>query len=353
LLAIQQYGNATMNLLITTKTVDENDQLLGFFIEWIRLFSKKFEKVTVFCLEKSGFNLPENVEVLSLGKDKGHSKIRQLYTLYFLLSTRRREYDAVFVHMNPIWMIAGGMLWKLLGKRSFFWYTSGGVTFQLRWAEKFADTIFTASPESFRLKSNKVIVTGHGIDTELFKPSNRPKLEPEKLKILSVGRIAPVKNYEILVDACKLLKGWNINFQVTMIGEPALEEDKTYEKDLKSKIKSLGLESCFKFLGKVGHDDLPRYYQSHDLFIHLSKTGSLDKTMLEAISCGMKILSSSDAARAFMSTGLFLFENNPMDLADKIVIIAKQQANPDLRNYVIENHNLYKLIDKISEMIMS
>jgi glycosyltransferase involved in cell wall biosynthesis len=196
-----------------------------------------------------------------------------------------------------------------------------------------------------------VVVTGHGIDIELFKPDTTKKNLDGKLKILSVGRIAPVKNYEILVDACKLLKDWNINFQVTMIGEPALEEDKTYEESLKSKIKSLGLESYFKFLGKVSHNDLPRHYQSHDLFIHLSKTGSLDKTMLEAILCGMRVLSSNDAARDFVSTGLFLFKNDPIDLADKIVIIATQQADPGLRNYVIENHNLDKLIDKISNYI--
>ena len=61
--------------------------------------------------------------------------------------------------------------------------------------------IFTASHLSFRLKSSKVVVTGHGIDTELFKPDHlrlNPKDQRFNLRILSVGRIAPVKNYETL-----------------------------------------------------------------------------------------------------------------------------------------------------------
>ena len=57
-----------MKLLIITQKVDENDQLLGFFIDWIRLFSEKFERIIIICLEKGVFELPENVEVISLGK---------------------------------------------------------------------------------------------------------------------------------------------------------------------------------------------------------------------------------------------------------------------------------------------
>ena len=73
-----------MKLLIITQKVDKNDQLLGFFIDWIAGFSHKFEEVTVLCLEKGEFNLPENVEVISLGKDN-HSCIQ-----YYDIKTRSK-----------------------------------------------------------------------------------------------------------------------------------------------------------------------------------------------------------------------------------------------------------------------
>src|SRR3989344_8555283 len=238
-------------LLVVTQKVDENDQLLGFFIDWIRLLAEEFEKITVLCLEKGQFTLPDNVKVISLGKDHGAGKLKILSTFYFLLSACRKEYDAVFVHMNPIWVVLGGWWWRLTGKKIYFWYTSGGGTLKLKLAEKFSSVIFTASPESFRLKSKKVIVAGDGIDTDLFKPSlRRSDLKKgisrsdlgetnHKLKILSVGRIAPVKNYNELIDAAKILKDKNFSFSITVVGEAALEEDLNYELRIRNRIKKL------------------------------------------------------------------------------------------------------------------
>ena len=346
-----------MKLLITTKTVDENDQLLGFFVEWIRLFSKKFEKITVLCLEKGKFELPENVKVINIGKYSGLGKLRTLFSLCFTSFNLRGDYDAVFVHMNPIWVVLGGPLWKLLGKRSFFWYTSGGVTFKLKVAEKFADVIFTASKESFRLKSDKVIVTGHGIDTELFKPDSKFKIQNSKLRILSVGRIAPVKSYETLIDAAKILKDRGENFSITMIGEAPLKQDKQYENNLKSQISNLNLQNNFNFIGKVNYKKLLPYYQSHDIFVHLSKTGSLDKALLEAMACGILVLSSNFSAKDFLSPQFLFDEDNADDLAFKLQFISQKyysmESDRPLRNYVVQNHNLENLIDKISNYIKS
>ena len=342
------------NLLIITQKVDENDQLLGFFIDWINLFAKKFEKVTVFCLEKGSFDLPKKVKVVSLGKDRGFSKLRQLSVFYSLLSVHYKNYDAVLVHMNPVWMVLGGLCWKIMGKKRFLWYTSGGITWKLKVAEKFTDKIFTASSESFRLPSKKVIVTGHGIDTELFKPADNRQLavDTEKLKILSVGRISPVKNYEILVNAAKILSDRGVNFSVTMVGEAPLIRDQYYALSIREKIKELGLERYFNFAGKVNHNDLPKYYQSHDLFVHLSKTGSLDKTLLEAMACGMTVLSSNDSSRAFLPPELFIQGESPDLIADVITKVSGYDYNTyKLRDYVVKNHSLPALIEKISRII--
>jgi len=346
-----------MKLLIITKTVDEQDQLLGFFVEWLRLFANKFEKVEVLCLVKGKYSLPSNVAVHEIGKYQGISKLKYIFNFYFLIFTLRNKYDVVFVHMNPIWMVVGGIFWKITRKKSFLWYTSGGVTPKLKIAEKFADTILTASKESFRLPSKKIIVTGHGIDTGLFKPDisklNFDRDSKFNFRILSVGRIALVKNYEILIDAAKILKDKGINFSVTMVGEAPLEGDRNYEVEIRSKIKNLGLENNFNFVGKVNHNDLPKYYQSHDIFIHLSKTGSLDKTILEAMSCGMKVLSSSDVSKPFLPPELIFNDSDSVELAEKIIALAN--ANPDnkLREYVVQHHNLDKLVDKISLIIKS
>lgn len=335
-------------LLIITQKVDENDQLLGFFIDWIKFFSGHFQKVLVVCLEKGRHDLPGNVKIVSLGKGRSLPKYIQLFNFYRLIWRYRNDYDAVFVHMNPIWMALGGRLWRYWGKRTAFWYTSKGVTNKLRQAERWSNIIFTASRESFRLPSRKVIITGHGIDTDFFKPTiNR---QPSTgLKILSVGRIAPVKNYETLIDAAQILADRGLKFSVTLIGEPALPEDIAYAQKLKDRINRLDLGQYFKFLGKINYARLPEYYQQHDLFVHLSKTGSLDKTLLEAMACGMKVLSSNDAAKSFLPKGLIFSSNDPEDLSLKI--LRPDKADFDARQYVLDNHDLKKLIDKITAII--
>lgn len=353
-----------MRLLIITQKVDQSDQLLGFFIEWLKRFAQKFEKITVVCLEKGEFNLPQNVKVISLGKERfvvsgtrnvqtSIRKLGLLFNFYKYIWLESRNYDGVFVHMNPIWMVLGGICWKVMGKKRFLWYTSGGVTFKLKLAEKFAGVIFTASKESFRLSSKKVIVTGHGIDTELFKPISiyRHIDISKSLKLLSVGRIAPVKSYETLVDAAKILKDEGVDFEVTMVGEAPLKRDRNYELGIRNKIEELGLARHFSFVGKVNHNDLPRYYQLHDIFIHLSKTGSLDKTILEAMACGMNVLSSNDSSRDFLSSELVFKEDDPVELAKKMMALKDQTVDSKLRNYVIQNHNLDVLIGKISKHI--
>jgi len=338
-----------MKLLIITQKVDKDDQLLGFFIDWLQRFSNKFETVLALCLKKGNYQLPPNIEVISLGKEKGVSKIGQLFNFYKYILIYRKKYDAVFVHMNPIWAVLGGIIWRLSNKKIFLWYTTKGVTFKLKIAEKFANKILTASKESFRIPSKKIIVTGHGIDTDIFKPNlNR---EIKEASILSVGRISPVKNYDVLIDAIKILSDQGIKFSVTIIGEPALKQDLSYENKLKMKIYNLGLGDYFKFLGKVKHRDLNNYYQSHNIFIHLSKTGSLDKVLLEAMASGMQIMSSNDSAKSFLPPELIFNENDHQELAQKIKNIFKNKINPDLRSYVVKNHNLNNLIDNISKII--
>lgn len=344
------------NLLIITQKVDQGDQLLGFFIEWLVRLASKFNKITILCLEKGKYDLPSNVEVVSLGKDRHLPKIYWLFNFYKHIFQKRREYDSIFVHMNPVWIILGGPVWHLMSKKIFFWYTSGGITTKLKLAEKFADVVLTASKESFRIPSKKVIITGHGIDTELFKPSLevRPQVlrsDLKTFKILSVGRISSVKNYETLINATRILKDKGLDFSVTMIGEAPLEKDKNYEIGIRDKIKKLGLEQNFNFVGKVINKNLPSYYQSHDIFVHLSKTGSVDKVLLEAMACGINVLSSSDSARSFLPTELVFQENDAQELANKIEETYKKNFGSQLRQYVIENHNLDKLIDKIAGLI--
>ena len=195
-----------MKLLIITQKVDINDDVLGFFHRWIEEFAKHCEKITVICLEKGEYNLPENVKVLSLGKEAGASKIKYLWRFYKYIWQERKIYDSVFVHMNPVYVILGGLFWKAMGKKVTLWYTHKNVDWKLRLAEKLVNKILTASKESFKLKTGKLQIVGHGILVEMFKnPQSKNYNKGDKLKIISVGRITRIKNLDTLIKAGSIL----------------------------------------------------------------------------------------------------------------------------------------------------
>jgi hypothetical protein len=157
-----------MRLLITTQAVDLDDPALGFFHGWLKEFARHTESVEVICLTQGRHDLPANVRVHSLGKTSQDEKVRFvsriLYVVRFYRSIwkLRGDHDAVFVHMNPEYVVLGGLLWRLWRKNIGLWYVHKSVTPQLRIAIMLADLVFTVAPESLRVITRKLRVVGHG-----------------------------------------------------------------------------------------------------------------------------------------------------------------------------------------------
>ncbi|KKU85158.1 MAG: Glycosyltransferase [Parcubacteria group bacterium GW2011_GWA2_47_9] len=319
-------------LLIITQKVDSSDPILGFFHRWLEEFAKNVEKLTVICLEKGEYNLPENVKVLSLGKEnlnlgsnpssrslgfdpRKTRKLKYLFNFYRHIWRERKNYDVVFVHMNPEYVILGWADWKILGKKIALWYVHKSVDFKLRLAEKLADKIFTASKESFRLPSKKVEIVGHGIDINKFSILNFQF--SNKLRIITAGRIAPVKNLEMLIK-------------------------------LKLLVKQKGLENTVSFVGPISYPQIADFYHEGDIFVNLSETGSLDKAVLEAMACGLSVITSNEAFKNILPPRYFLDQKTPEALAEKLQkLLGENRPNLELRDIVVQNHGLDKLIKKI------
>lgn len=341
------------NLLIITQKVDQNEQLLGFFIKWIIGFAGKFNKITVGCLEQGHYNLPDNVIVKSFGKDIKLPKIIQLFNFYKLIVGESKNYDAVFVHMNPIWVVLGGWWWRLSGKKISLWYAHGKVSFVLKTAEKFTHLIFTSTKEGCRLNSSKIKVVGQGIDTDHLKPAVTK--HNDKFKIVSVGRIAPSKDYETLISAVNLLPRDSIKIEI--VGGIGVSEDNDYLILLKNVISAKNLSDVIEFKGVVPNYDILPILQSADLFVNMGQTGSLDKAILEAMSCGVIVLTCNEALAGVLGdyAKLLMYpKKDYLQLAEKIkMIMAMSHEERDiisnaLRKIVVDNHNIHDLIRKIS-----
>ncbi len=311
-----------MRLLVVTQVVDTEDPILGFFARWIEEFAKHCEKVTVVCLRKGKHALPKHVEVIALGE---HHRIRRAFELCSISFGRRSDYDTVFAHMSPEFVVAAGWLWRILGKKVRLWYTHKSVTVWLHIAEFFSHKVFTASKESFRLPSPKVIVTGHGIDTEFFSPD--PQV-PGGEHLLSVGRLMKSKRHDIAIEVAA-----KAGRELRIVGD-GLEEA-----NLKKLAAVLGAN--VQFLGGFNQVQLRDEYRKAGFLIHTSETGSLDKVVLEALACDVPVVTSANA-----------FNNFPVQTADGSVesfvkVLRHPAVSPDRVSFIRENHSLSTTVRKI------
>lgn len=287
-----------MRLLIVTQAVDTEDPALGFFVRWIEEFAKCCEVVTVICLRKGINSLPANVRVHSLGKESGVSRVKYVLNFYKYIWKLRREYDTVFVHMNPEYVVLGGWLWRMLGKRIGLWYTHRNADLKLRIASLCTDAIFTASPEGFRLSSRKIHAIGHGIDAGHFKNPNIVGASFRRpLRLLSVGRITPIKRLERAIESVALLRERRISAQLTFIGAPTQSGDDAYETELHVLVSRLGLQKEIMFAGTVSYAHIQEQYWHSDISINLCPTGGLDKAVLESMAAGVPVMVSNEGFR--------------------------------------------------------
>jgi glycosyltransferase involved in cell wall biosynthesis len=225
------------------------------------------------------------------------------------------------------------------------WYTHKATNWRLHFATIFVDNICTASLESCHINSKKINIFGHGIDGEKFYCKS-PHLVSDKLKILTVGRISPIKNLNLMIESVKELKEREKKVALNIVGGPVNKLDSDYLKSIKNLIAKNDLEEEINFLGEKKYDELAEIYCEHNIFLHCSDTGSLDKVVLEAGLCGLLIVTTSIAYQNFPLT---FVANKPDKIASAII---SQVDNPfeSLRECVLENHSLANLIKKIIKL---
>ncbi len=344
-----------MRLLITTQVLDRDDAgYFGFFHAWVLEFAKHCEQVIVICLKEGTYDLPHNVRVYSLGKPyfakaSQGAGVRLLnrfkYAVRFLgLAWRlRREYDSVFVHMNPEYAVLMGPLWRLWGKRVVLWYLHRSVDIKLRIAVLFINNVVSASTESFRLATKKLVIVGHGIDP-MFVPV--AKVPSDILRVMYWGRLSPSKCVDKILAAVKVLVEKNTPVQFTIIGAVARPSDELYVGELKRMGMALP-QGLVQFVGGVPHRQIPKYLAEADVCVNISTTESMDKTVLEAMAAGVPVVASNVSFKAILGPlGLYAEDISPEALAKLIQRAAGVDTTP-LIEYVRQNHSLPALIPRI------
>ena len=329
-----------MKLLILTQVVDKNDPILGFFHRWIDEFAKHCERVTVICLRSGAYEFPENVRVFSLGKEGGESRFKYIVRFYTYIWQEKNNYDSVFVHMNHVYILLGGIFWRLMKKKIGLWYVHKSVTPALKVAVVLANIVFTTSPESFRVNTKKVNYVGHGIDIEKWGEIEIKK--KHGFNVITAGRISSTKRIAEMIEAVKVLNLRGVRTTLTIVGASVTKEDEVYEKMIMD-----GAGPNVRFVGAIPHDQLPEKIAESDVFLNLSDTGSMDKAVLEAIAAGVPVVSSNAAFRDMLDEYDLFSKSAGVEDVARAIKNASESDTTDLRKSVIKNHALDSLIPKI------
>ncbi len=344
-----------MKLLVLTQKIDREDDVLGFFHEWVRALASKFTQVTVICLERGQADLPANVKVFSLGKEQAPNRLAYIIQFYKLLWRLEGEYEAVFVHMNQEYVLLGGWWWRLRGRTIGLWRNHPNGSGLTRLAVFLANKVFCTSPFSFTARYKKTTLMPVGINTDKFKPLNGEIREKNSLLFLS--RIAPIKHPEILIEALGLLKAKGIMAKTYFYGA-ALPKDQAYFNQLKARVLELKIEDVVTFHPAIPNYEAPAIYNQHEIFINLTPSGSLDKTILEAAACGCLLVITNQSLAGEIDERLIATSEKVEDVAQRIEFILnlaaeeKKRLSLELETYVAQKHSLNSLVDKLAQEIL-
>ncbi len=336
-----------LKLLIITQKVDINDDILGFFHGWIKKLAEKIDRLDVICLYKGKYDLPNNVQVYSLGKEENGNRLKYLWRLYKYAWKLLPRNDLLFVHMNHKYVLLLWSLAKIFRKPVALFKAHRAKQLFLKTAMRISNKVISYSKESFPFKTKKLSTVPPAINISNFKVVKGVKRIPNE--ILFVGRTSPVKNLKDVVRLAYLLNQKK-EFNFKIIGEPINGRDEKYLESIKKEISTKNLEDHFEFLGKIPNVKLSEYYNKAAFFVNLCNKTGIDKTLLEAMACGSIPITNQTTIKPFLNSFIDdIFVKSVIEARNKTLNLYHNQQkrynlSKKLSQLVNKNHNLNKLI---------
>jgi glycosyltransferase involved in cell wall biosynthesis len=197
--------------------------------------------------------------------------------------------------------------------------------------------------------SKKIKVTGHAINTKIFRPMNLKKSKGKTI-LLSVATLLKIKGHQNIIKAVKSLvdkKYKNIELWIVGKGD--------YEKDLKKLVKNLGISKYIKFLGPLSHEQLVKVYNKSHIFV-LGNLHDVTPAVSEAMLCDLPVVASKCGGVDFVipseKYGVITKYSDVEDLArgtEKLMLDKKLQKRliKNARKYILKNFSIEKVAERL------
>ena len=136
--------------------------------------------------------------------------------------------------------------------------------------------------DHYHVNRSKITVVPNAVDEDILFYRIEPTDLSSKIRILLVGRLVEMKNFDRVIDAAAAI---DRDIEISIAGEGPLRNQ------LNDLAQQKGVSVTF--LGSVENDEMVHVYHRHDLLLLTEAWGSgMPKVLLEAMSAGIPILAS-------------------------------------------------------------
>jgi glycosyltransferase involved in cell wall biosynthesis len=178
-----------------------------------------------------------------------------------------------------------------------------------------------------------VHVMYHGLNADFARLlGNAPPVDqPDRLRIISVGRLVEKKGFDLLVDAIALLSERGVDVTAAIAGDSG-----DHEAVIRARVKAAGLDERFVFLGTLSQAELFAEYRRSSVFAlacRITDDGDRDgipNVLMEAMAAGLPVVSTAVSGIPELVddgvNGLLVPPEDAEALADAIWRLAKDPA---------------------------
>lgn len=192
------------------------------------------------------------------------------------------------------------------------------------------------------VSKERVVIIHEAVDKERFRSGLEPERVREKLRekgisspyILNVSSLWRYKNQIKLIRAyASLVKKHSIPHQLVLVGGG---DQPDYAAEVHDAVHSLGLGKRVHFVGYLSHAEIVPVYSGADVFVYPSLFETFGLTLLEAMACGVPIVSSDRGSlpEILGGSGLQVNPDEESEIADAILRVIGDAA---LRSQLVES----------------
>lgn len=200
------------------------------------------------------------------------------------------------------------------------------------------------------LLNNNFELINNVVDTTIFKPMPDLKTDDGVLKIVHVSSLVErEKNISGIIEVAKRLFEKNIKFSLTIIGENK-QEIITH----KNLVHHNQLHKHIIFVGYKTADEVATHMNQSDVFLLLSHFEGMPVVLLEALSCGLPVITTNVGETKNMvqsNMGVILKNNRENDCVENLINFKRANftSSEDMHQYIVDRYSMTSVCNSITQ----